>query len=149
MIRSSRETLRDRVAALGTPAAKAVVDFVNKKGANGAVACWGAIAAQVKTKLNDDASLEALWKSMVAEGDSRPLLVLLSIMKERPKLVEMAQADAVNVSPVVRQALQALRDPNDTEAKSGFDTRVNELLAVQYFVADSVEPKNESQRRSK
>ena len=149
MSRSSREALTSRVAAVGTPAAKALATFVGKKGANGAVACWGAIADEVKKSLNDDASIEALWKAMVTDGDPRPQLVLLSILKDRPKLVAMARADQANVGPVVRQALQALGDPNDAEANRGFQARTNELLAVKYFVPDSVEPKNESQRRSK
>ena len=109
----------------------------------------GAIADEVKKSLNDDASIEALWKAMVTDGDPRPQLVLLSILKDRPKLIAMAQADQASVGPVVRQALQALGDPNDTEANRGFQARINELLAVKYFVPDSVEPKNESQRRSK
>ncbi len=149
MSRSSREALTSRVAAVGTPAAKALAAFVAKKGSNGAVACWGAIADEVKKSLNDDASIEALWKAMVTDGDPRPQLVLLSILKDRPKLVAMARADQANVGPVVRQALQALGDPNDAEANRGFQARTNELLAVKYFVPDSVEPKNESQRRSK
>jgi len=149
MSRSSREALTSRVAAVGTPAAKALAAFVAKKAANGAVPCWGAIADEVKKSLNDDASIEALWKAMVTDGDPRPQLVLLSILKDRPKLVAMAQADQASVGPVVRQALQALGDPNDAESNRGFQARINELLAVKYFVPDSVEPKNESQRRSK
>lgn len=149
MIRSSREALRDRVAALGTPAAKGVVDLVNKKGSNGAVACWGAIADEVKKSITDDASLEALWESMIEDGDPRPQLVLLSIIKDRPRLVSRARQDQGSVAPVVRQALQALGDPKDTEAMRGFETRVSELLAVRYFVPDSVEPEDESKRRSK
>jgi hypothetical protein len=149
MIRSTREALRDRVAALGTPAAKAVVELVNKKGPNGAVACWGAISDEVKKTITDDASLEALWKGMVEDGDPRPQLVLLNIIKDRPKLVSRALQDQGNVSPVVRQALQALGDPKDTEAVRGFKTRVSELLAVRYSVPDAVEPENESKRRSK
>lgn len=149
MSRSSREALSSRVSAVGTPAAKALAAFVVKKGANGAVPCWGSIADEVKKSLNDDVSIEALWKAMVTDGDARPQLVLLSILKDRPKLVAMAQADRANVGPVVRQALQALGDPNDTEANRGFQARINELLAAKYFVPDTVEPKNESQRRSK
>lgn len=149
MIRSTREALRDRVGALGTAGAKAVVEFVDKRGANGAVACWGAIADEVKKRITDEASLDALWKGLVEEGDPRPQLVLLSIIKDRAKVVSRVRQDATLVSPAVRQALQALGDPNDVEAKRGFDTRVGELLAVRYFVPDSVEPKNESQRRSK
>lgn len=86
---------------------------------------------------------------MVEAGDARPQLVLLSVFKDNPKLVEMAARDEMNVSAVVRQALSALRNPNDTESNRGFETRVKELLAVRYFVPDSVEPQRESQRRSK
>lgn len=149
MSRNARETLADRVASIGTVGAKALAEFVGRKGAKGELPCWGAIAAHIKKNLSDDASLESLWRTVVEAGDARPQLVLLSVFKDNSKLVEMAARDEMNVSAVVRQALSALRNPNDTESNRGFETRVNELLAARYFVPDSVEPQRESQRRSK
>ena len=149
MALSSRDTLASRVGAIGTSAAKALAEFVTKPGVNGAVPCWGAIVDQVSQDLNDDASLEAMWKSMVAAGDPRPLIVLLHLFKDRPKLVELAARDQASVPPSVRQGLRALQHPTDMDANRGFETRVNELLAFRYFVPDSVDPLRESQRRSK
>ncbi|MFW5740471.1 MAG: hypothetical protein ACOC1F_08900 [Myxococcota bacterium] len=149
MSRSTRESLAERVARIGTTSAKALAEFASRTGANGAQPCWGAIAEHIEKNMVDDASLESLWRAMVEVGDSRPQLVLLSILKDKPKLIELAARDEGRVSPVVRQALTALRVPENTESNRGFETRVNELLAVRYFVPDSVEPQRESQRRSK
>jgi hypothetical protein len=147
--RSTRKSLADRVERIGTRSAKALAEFASRTGAKGELPCWGAIADHIEKNVVDDASLESLWRAMVEVGDSRPQLVLLSILKDKPKLIELAARDEGNVSPVVRQALTALRVPDDTESNRGFETRVNELLAVRYFVPDSVEPENESKRRSK
>ncbi len=149
MSRSTRESLAERVARIGTTSAKALAEFASRTSAKGALPCWGAIAEHIEKNMVDDASLESLWRAMVEVGDSRPQLVLLSILKDKPKLIELAARDEGRVSPVVRQALTALRVPENTESNRGFETRVNELLAVRYFVPDSVEPKRESQRRSK
>ena len=149
MALSTRDGLASRVAAIGTSAAKALADFVTKPGTDGAVPCWGAIVDKVSQDLNDDSSLEAMWKSMVGAGDPRPLILLLNMFKGRSNLLELAMRDEARVPPVVRQALAALRDPKDIDANRGFATRVNELLAFRYFMPDSVDPKNESHRRSK
>jgi len=146
--RSTRESLAARVARIGTKSAKALAEFASRTGASSELPCWGAIAEHIQENVVDDASLESLWRAMVEVGDPRPQLVLLSILKDKPKLIDLAALDEGNVSPVVRQALTALRFPDDTESNRGFETRVNELLAVRYFVPDSVEPQRESQRRS-
>ena len=149
MSRSTRESMAERIARVGTATAEALAEFATRKGDEGELPCWGAIAEHIKDSDPDDATFASLWQAMVQMGDPRPQLVLLSTIRGNSKRIERAAADAANVSPVVRQAFRALQDPNDTESNRGFDTRVRELLAVRYFAADSVEPEHESERRSR
>jgi len=146
--RSKRERLADRVDKIGTETTRALAKFATRKGANGELPCWGAIAEFVERNLDED-ELEDLWRAMVEAGDTQAQLVLLSIVRDKPELVRRVARDEAVLSPVVRQALSALQTPTDSDSVRRFETRVNELLAVQYFVPDSVEPKRESQRRSK
>jgi len=146
--RSRRERLAERVSKIGTEATEALAKFAIRGGAKGELPCWGAIAEFVEHNL-DDVELEDLWEAMVEAGEPQPQLVLLSIARNKPALIQRIARDEAILSPPVRHALDALRNPNDTESTRRFETRVNELLAVQYFVPDSVEPKRESQRRSK
>jgi ATP-dependent DNA helicase RecG len=78
--RSTRKSLADRVERIGTKSAKALAEFASRTGAKGELPCWGAIADHIEKNVVDDASLESLWRAMVEVGDSRPQLVLLSIL---------------------------------------------------------------------
>ena len=148
MKRISRKVLADELSAVGSVGAKALAGFVRETREDGAVPCWGAIVARATEALTGEA-LETLWLQMVLQGDSRVLLALLHLMRMHPKLVVIAARDASAVPPVVRQGLTALLDPNASEAQRGFETRVRDLLAVQYVMPDSVAPLRESQRRRK
>jgi hypothetical protein len=84
-----------------------------------------------------DADAEKLWDSMVLAGDPRPLLLMLSEYRKRESFVAHAAMDAGKVSAVVRQAIQAVTNPENKDAAKGFERRMKEVLAVRYSVPES------------
>ncbi|MCU0692808.1 MAG: hypothetical protein MUF54_15515 [Polyangiaceae bacterium] len=146
MKRVSRNVLAERIAGVGTSEAKDLAEFVLSTRVDSAVPCWGAAIERASKELTED-NLPKLWQAMVPLGDSRPLLALLHLMREYPKLIELAAQDARDVPPVVRQGLRALTDKEAIEAQLGFETRIRQLLAVRYVMPDSVSPLHESERK--
>jgi hypothetical protein len=132
-----RDSLVQRIRGLNRPGVSRVADFAASKTKTGAIPCWGAIAENLSKSQLADSDVEKLWDSMVLAGDSRPLLVLLNEYKGRASLVQHAQQDFGKVPAVVRQAIQAVSNPENVEAVSGFERRMKEILAIRYFVPES------------
>jgi hypothetical protein len=163
-----RESLSARIAALGTANAKALASFITSGDKGGALPCWGAIVQRFDATFAGDDERIALLDQLVAEGDRRALYVFLSANRTRPKVLEALCAKAKAMPVSVQRALVAMPeaatsvsahldalDPAAREVWSGGEdakaperellaSRVGELTAFAYFVADHIDPTKEA-----
>lgn len=166
-IRVPRESLSTRIGALDLGKAKAYADFIREGDPDGPVPCWGAITKRFVEAFATDAERLAVLDQLIADGDRRPLFLFLDTSRKRPKLLEALCARAGELPVSVQRALVAMPEAATYVAGSlerldpsarlvwdgGEDSkraerellagRVGELMAFQYFVPDTIDPRQE------
>src|SRR5690606_27305038 len=166
-IRVPRESLSTRIGALELGKAKAYADFIREGDPDGPVPCWGAITKRFVEAFATDAERLAVLDQLIAEGDRRPLFLFLDTSRKRPKLLEALCARVGELPVSVQRALVAMPEAATYVAASlerldpsarlvwdgGEDSkraerellagRVGELMAFQYFVPDTIDPRQE------
>lgn len=166
-IRVPRESLSTRIGALALGKAKAYADFIREGDPDGPVPCWGAITKRFVEAFATDTERLAVLDQLIAEGDRRPLFLFLDTSRKRPKLLEALSARVGELPVSVQRALVAMPEAATYVAASlerldpsarlvwdgGEDSkraerellagRVGELMAFQYFVPDTIDPRQE------
>ena len=166
-VRVPRESLSTRIGALELGKAKAYADFIREGDPDGPVPCWGAITKRFVEAFATDAERLAVLDQLIAEGDRRPLFLFLDTSRKRPKLLEALCARVSELPVSVQRALVAMPEAATYVAASlerldpsarlvwdgGEDSkraerellagRVGELMAFQYFVPDTIDPRQE------
>ncbi len=166
-IRVPRESLSTRIGALELGKAKAYADFIREGDPDGPVPCWGAITKRFVEAFATDTERLAVLDQLIAEGDRRPLFLFLDTSRKRPKLLEALCARVGELPVSVQRALVAMPEAATHVAASlerldpsarlvwdgGEDSkraerellagRVGELMAFQYFVPDTIDPRQE------
>lgn len=166
-LRVPRESLSTRIGALNLGKAKAYADFIREGDPDGPVPCWGAITKRFVEAFATDAERLAVLDQLIAEGDRRPLFLFLDTSRKRPKLLEALSARVGELPVSVQRALVAMPEAATYVAASlerldpsarlvwdgGEDSkraerellagRVGELMAFQYFVPDTIDPRQE------
>ena len=166
-VRVPRESLSTRIGALELGKAKAYADFIRQGDPDGPVPCWGAITKRFVEAFATDAERLAVLDQLIAEGDRRPLFLFLDTSRKRPKLLEALCARVGELPVSVQRALVAMPEAATYVAASlerldpsarlvwdgGEDSkraerellagRVGELMAFQYFVPDTIDPRQE------
>lgn len=166
-LRVPRESLSTRIGALDLGKAKAYADFIREGDPDGPVPCWGAITQRFVEAFATDAERLAVLDQLIAEGDRRPLFLFLDTSRTRPKLLEALCARVGELPVSVQRALVAMPEAATYVAASlerldpsarlvwdgGEDSkraerellagRVGELMAFQYFVPDTIDPRQE------
>ena len=129
--------MAQRIRRLNRKRVSRLADFAESKTDDGAIPCWGAIAETLSKSELGESDIEGLWDSMVEAGHPRPLLLLLNEYSERVSFVKHVEKDIGKVPAVVRQAIEAVTNPENADAVGGFERRMKEILAVRYFVPES------------
>lgn len=166
-IRVPRESLSTRIGALELGKAKAYAAFIREGAPDGPVPCWGAITKRFVEAFATDAERLDVLDQLIAEGDRRPLFLFLDTSRTRPKLLEALCARVGELPVSVQRALVAMPEAATYVASSlerldpsarlvwdgGEDSkraerellagRVGELMAFQYFVPDTIDPRQE------
>lgn len=166
-IRVPRESLSTRIGALELGKAKAYADFIREGDPDSPVPCWGAITQRFVEAFPSDEERLAVLDQLIVEGDRRPLYLFIETSRRRPKLLA-ALCERVGELPVsvqrnlvalpeaatyVASALEKL-DPSARRVWDGGEElkrserellagRVGELMAFQYFVPDTIDPRQE------
>lgn len=166
-LRVPRESLSTRIGALNLGKAKAYADFIREGDPDGPVPCWGAITQRFVEAFATDTERLAVLDQLIAEGDRRPLFLFLDTSRKRPKLLEALCARVGELPVSVQRALVAMPEAATYVAASlerldpsarlvwdgGEDSKraerellagsVGELMAFQYFVPDTIDPRQE------
>lgn len=168
-VRVPRESLASRIEALELPQARSYADFIRQGDGRGPIPCWGAIARRFGEAFTTDGDRVAVLDQLIAEGDARPLLLFISMSRDRPALLAAMCERAGELPLTVQRALVATPEAaelvgqaittfgpaarrvwdGDAEAmraeRQVLQSRVGELMSFDYFVPDAFDPRAEPQ----
>ena len=165
--RIPRDSLSTRFEALGSASGKAFAGYIRAGEAGGPIPCWGALAERFQQEFTKVSDRQAVWDTLVDEGDRRALLLYLHLNRDRPTVMATVLEQVDRLSPMLQRALVSFGevaellpdhlDKLDPAARQLFEAgpealareselveaRIAQLTAFRYFVPDPTDPANE------
>ena len=106
MAHDLRRSIADRIQEQNTPKTDRFADYIRGGDGETGLPCWADILERFEEEFTDDRERELIWRALMAEGASRPLLVFIYTCVDRPDLRQRIREDVIQLPATIAKSLR-------------------------------------------